>query len=134
MIRTAQCSCGVLRVEAEGDPVTVVACHCRECQRRTGSVFGVGAYYPRDNIRVSGQSKVYIRNAAEDRKFTSHFCPTCGTSLYWYTDRHPAQIGVAIGGFCEPDFPAPVRSVWEQTKHHWVALPEGLEHYAQGRK
>lgn len=133
MIRTAQCSCGALRVEAEGEPAAVVACHCRECQRRTGSVFGVGAYYQRDYIRILGQSSVYVRDASEDRKFRTHFCPTCGSSLYWDTDRHPALIGVAVGGFCDPEFPAPSRSVWEQTKHHWVGLLPVSEHYLQGR-
>jgi hypothetical protein len=133
MIRTAQCSCGALRVEAEGEPVAVVACHCRECQRRTGSVFGVGAYYERARIRMSGQSSVYVRDAAEGRKFRTHFCPRCGTSLCWETDRHPAQVGIAVGGFCDPDFRAPSRSVWEQTKHHWISLPPELQHYSQGR-
>lgn len=134
MIRTAQCSCGVLRVEAEGDPAAVVACHCHECQRRTGSVFGVGAYYERDRLRIFGQSNVYVRDAAEGRKFRTHFCPMCGTSLYWDTDRHPALVGVAVGGFCDAMFPAPSRSVWEQAMHHWVELPLQSEHYLQGRR
>ena len=130
MIRTVRCSCGKLRVEADGDPAAVAACHCRECHLRTGSVFGVGAYYPRDRIRILGQSSIYVRDAAQGRKFRTHFCPTCGTSLYWDTDRHPAQVG----GFCDPEFPPPSRSVWEQTKHPWVGLPPGLEHYSQGRR
>ena len=95
-IRSAQCSCGAFRVEADGDPAAVVACHCRECQRRTGSVFGVGAYYPRELVRISGQSSLYVRDGAEGRKFRTHFCPTCGTSLYWDTDRHPALVGIAV--------------------------------------
>jgi hypothetical protein len=130
--RNAQCSCGALRVEAEDDPAAVVVCHCRECQRRTGSVFGVGAYYERNRIRLSGQSSVYIRDAQAGRKFRTHFCPVCGTSLYWYTDRHPTLVGIAIGAFCDPNFPAPARSVWEQTKHRWVSFPAGVDHYPQG--
>ncbi len=132
MTRIAQCSCGALRAEAEGDPAAVVACHCRECQRRTGSVFGLGAYYERDRVRLSGQSSVYVRDAQAGRKFRTHFCPACGTSLYWYTDRHPALVGIAVGAFCDPDFPAPARSVWERTKHPWVGLPRAVAHYQQG--
>jgi hypothetical protein len=45
MARTAHCCCGALRVEASADPDTVSACHCGECQRRTGSVFGVAAFF-----------------------------------------------------------------------------------------
>ena len=45
MTRTAHCSCGALRVEVSADPDAVGVCHCGECQRRTGSVFGVGAFF-----------------------------------------------------------------------------------------
>ena len=133
MIRIAQCSCSALRVTVEGEPAAVVACHCCECQHRTGSVFGVGAYYLRDHVQILGQASLYVRNAAEGRKFLTHFCPNCGTSLYWETDRHPALVGIAVGAFCDPDFPAPSRSVWEQTMHRWVGLPPAAEHYSQGR-
>jgi hypothetical protein len=133
IIRIAQCSCGALRIKAEGHPAAIVICHCRECQRRTGSVFGVGAYYQRDRVEITGHSSIYVRDAAEGRKFRTHFCPTCGTSLYWETDRHPVLIGVTVGAFCDPEFPVPSRSVWEQTKHHWVGLPASIEHYSQGR-
>jgi hypothetical protein len=96
-------------------------------------VFGVGAYYQRDQIRIFGQSSVYERDAAEGRKFRTHFCPVCGSSLYWDTDRHLTLVGVAVGGFGEPEFPAPSRSVWEQTMHQWVEVPTASEHYSQGR-
>jgi hypothetical protein len=46
--REAACSCGQLQVTVRGDPVRVAMCHCLECQRRTGSTFGVQAFYPRD--------------------------------------------------------------------------------------
>jgi len=131
--KTAQCSCGALRIEAEGDPAAVVACHCRDCQRRTGSVFGVGAYYERDCIRVQGRSSQYVRDAQEGRKFRTRFCPECGTSLYWDTDRHPTLVGIAVGGFCDPEFQRPTRSVFEQTMHRWVELPAEIEHYQRSR-
>jgi hypothetical protein len=38
-----------------------------------------------------------------------------------------------VGGFADPKFPAPVRSVWEQTRHAWVELPDAVQHFAQGR-
>lgn len=47
MIRIAQCCCGALRAEATGEPAFAGACHCPECQRRTGSPFGVSTYFPK---------------------------------------------------------------------------------------
>jgi hypothetical protein len=61
MARTAYCSCGALRVDVSGEPEAVVACHCGECQRRTGSVFGVGAYYKKEHVHAEGPHRIYER-------------------------------------------------------------------------
>jgi hypothetical protein len=129
MTRTAQCCCGALNVEAEGEPIAVIACHCRECQRRTGSPFGVGAYFDKRQIRASGRSRVYQRDGQEGRKLQIHFCPNCGTSLYWGLDLRPDWIGVAVGAFTDSDFPAPTRSVWEESRHGWVAFAHDPQHF-----
>jgi hypothetical protein len=70
------------RVEVSADPDAVVACHCGECQRRTGSVFGVGAYFKKEHVRVEGPYNIYIRDGRERRKLKNHFCPTCGTTVF----------------------------------------------------
>jgi hypothetical protein len=54
--QAATCSCGQLKATCEGRPGRVVACNCSWCQRRTGSPFGVGAYFPRSQVRISGNS------------------------------------------------------------------------------
>jgi hypothetical protein len=133
MSRRAQCSCGALSVEIEGEPAGVVACHCVACQRRTGSVFGVGAYYARDQLALSGPATQYTRPTDAGHTFTSYFCPTCGTSVYWHSGKNPGMIGVAVGAIADPHFPAPARSVWERAKHDWVELDAAQAHFPQGR-
>jgi hypothetical protein len=56
--RKAACSCGQLRLIADGDPIRVSICHCHECQRRTGSVFGVQARFDAEQLRTEGRSLV----------------------------------------------------------------------------
>jgi hypothetical protein len=80
MSRIAQCSCGSLRAEANGEPVLVHVCNCTECQRRTGSVFLVNSFFPKSEVHTQGPSKVYIRDGQEGRKLRLHFCPECGTT------------------------------------------------------
>ena len=133
MTRTAHCSCGALRVEASADPDAVGACHCGECQRRTGSVFGVGAYFKQEQLRTEGSYNTYVRDAPEGRKVRNHFCPTCGTTVFWEADLRPGLVGVAVGAFVERDFPRPTRSVWEEAKQDWVAFAHDLPHLPQGR-
>jgi hypothetical protein len=131
MIRTAHCCCGSLRVEASGEPKFVVACHCTECQRRTGSVFGVGAYYPKAQITVQGTSNLYVRDGQSGHKLRIHFCPDCGTSVYWEAEFRPDYYGVAVGAFADPQFPLPVRSVWEQTRHPWLVFGHNPDGFVQ---
>jgi hypothetical protein len=52
---------------------------------------------------------------------------------HWIRAWHPTTIGVAVGAIAGPEFPPPVRSVWEQSMHHWVTMPEGVQHFARGR-
>ena len=73
-MRVAQCCCGSLKVEVDGEPAVVSLCNCIECQRRTGSPFGVGAYYEAAQVRTSGDSKVYQREV-EGRGCAFTFAP-----------------------------------------------------------
>lgn len=125
--RRASCLCGQLTVEVEGDPVRISICHCLGCQRRTGSVFGAQARWPRAQVRVDGYASEYVF-AFPTLPSSTHFCfcPRCGSTVYfWAGSEH---IAVPVGAFADPDFPAPRVSVWEDHMHPWVGLPDGIEH------
>lgn len=118
--RVARCACGDLQATLAGDPDFVVACHCLECQRRTGSVFGVGAYYSRERITSAGTYRTYSRPGSTGSALHFHFCERCGSTVFWELEVRPQHIGVAVGALGDPAFSAPVRSVWEETRHSWV--------------
>jgi hypothetical protein len=127
--RRASCSCGQLTVEAEGDPVRVSICHCLACQRRTGSVFGMQARWRREQVRIEGDATEYVRTSDEGAERSFFFCPRCGATVYYQLE--PEHIGVPVGAFADPNFPAPRLSVWEDCMHPWVGLPDGIEHMGQ---
>jgi hypothetical protein len=131
MHRIAHCSCGSLRVETTGEPTLLHACHCRECQRRTGAPFGVSAFFEKTEVRAEGASKIYIRDGQEGRKLRLHFCPECGTTVYGEAELRPDHISVAVGAFADPCFPAPTRSIWEDFRHSWVAFGHDLAHFSE---
>ena len=133
MERRAQCQCGALSVAAEGEPESIVMCNCQACQRRTGSVMGVVAYYPRGQVRITGSAERFERAAASGGAVIGYFCGTCGSTVYIESARHPTAIGVAVGAFADPDFPAPQRSVWDETRHGWLTGPDGIPHFIRGR-
>jgi hypothetical protein len=124
--RQASCSCGQLRVACEGEPVRVSICHCLACQKRTGSIFGVQARFPKDAVKVEGTATEYVRIADEGGRVTLRFCPACGATVFYELEVLPGFVGVPVGGFADPSFPAPKVSIYEARRHTWADMP-GLD-------
>ena len=129
MTRMAHCCCGSLRAEASGEPALVAACHCTLCQRRTGSPFGVSTYFRKQQVRTEGTSKVYVHTSDSGRKIEAHFCPDCGSTVFWNAEIFPDLIGIAFGAFADPTVPWPTVSVWEATRHPWVTFDHQLDRF-----
>jgi hypothetical protein len=108
----------------------VVACNCRACQRRTGAPFGVGVYFPKSVVTLKSEPRRWSRIADSGRQLTNHFCPDCGTTVYWTLEMRPDHWGVALGCLstkvAEPD-----RAIWLATKHDWVRFPEHWPQYQE---
>jgi hypothetical protein len=85
----------------------------------------------RTQISVSGASQRYTRAADSGNSVTFHFCPACGSTVYWELGGFPDLIAVALGMFADPAYPPPKVSVWESTRHAWTqniaACP--MEHF-----
>jgi hypothetical protein len=126
-VRRAECSCGRLSVTVTGDPVRISICHCLECQKRTGSLFGAQARWPRAQTVIEGPSHEWSRTGDEGTTARFHFCPTCSAIVYYRMDAMPDFIAVPIGAFADPDFPMPKVSVYDNRRHRWLDLPEGME-------
>ncbi len=127
--RTASCSCGQLRIEVQGEPRGVGVCHCLACQRRTGSVFAALAGFA-PPYEVFGEATEYVRTGDQGARFRFRFCSVCGTNLFHTEEGYEERgVSVAVGGFGDPDFPAPQDSVYDCRRHGWVRLPDGIRSY-----
>lgn len=119
---TARCSCGELTVHATSRPLKVSACHCKSCQRRTGSAFGVAAFYRREDVIAKGASHTYVRTGESGKALTFHFCRACGSTVYWFPDFRPGLVAIAFGCLNETDGIALDQSVYETHTYPWVNL------------
>ena len=128
--RVASCSCGQLQARVSGEPVRVSVCHCLACQRRTGSVFGAQARFPREAVTVVGASAEYVRIGDEGTKATFRFCPSCGATVYYTLKGLPEAIAIPGGAFADPAFAPPTFSGYEERMHSWVSMPSGIERMA----
>jgi len=126
--RLASCSCGQLTAKVAGEPVRVSICHCLACQRRTGSVFGQQARFRREQVSLSGVATEYVRVGDEGSRIRFHFCPACGSTVYYELEGLDEYFAIPVGAFADPAFPTPSFSVYESRKHGWVVPPAGAEH------
>ena len=80
-------------------------------------------------MHTEGPSTVYLRGSDSGRKIEIHFCPDCGSSVFWYAEFAPDLIGIAFGMFADPSMPSPTLSVWEATRHPWVTFDHQLDRF-----
>ena len=128
--RVASCSCSKLRVTTPLVPIRTSICHCFECQKRTGSAFGFQARFAKVDVEIEGASLMFTRKGDSGGEINFFFCQTCGSTVYWRLNSAPEYVIVAAGNFADLSFPAPVFSVYEDRCHHWVTVPEEIEHMA----
>ena len=132
--RTAACRCGQRCATVTGDPVRVSVCHCLNCKKRSGSAFAVQARWPKTQATIEGASKTFVIVADSGNKATFHFCPECGSDVYYeidgkFDDKFNDLIAIPLGTFDDPFFGTPEYSVWEGRKHAWVEITGDLEHF-----
>jgi hypothetical protein len=128
--RTASCACGQLRLVVHGDTLGTGVCHCRACQRRTGSVFATLAAFAAP-WEVHGAATEYVRSGDSGGRYRFRFCPTCGSTVFHTDEADDRTVHVAVGAFADPGFPPPQDSVFDELRHPWVQLPPGTKAYAR---
>ena len=131
--RTASCRCGQLKATVTGEPVRVSVCHCLNCKKRSGSAFAVQARWPKDDMAIEGRSKTFVIVADSGNRATFHFCPECGSDVFYtidgkFDDKFDDLIAIPLGAFDDPFFLRPSFSVWESRKHDWLEITGDVEH------
>jgi hypothetical protein len=71
---------------------------------------------------------VYVRVGDEGSQVTFHFCPKCGSTVYYELQGLGEFLAIPVGAFADPSFPAPRVSVYESRMHSWVVPPPAAEH------
>lgn len=128
MKHKASCSCGQLTLAYDGEIKRISLCHCFECQKRTGSLFGVMTKVAKSKTVAKGESTIFHRKGDDNKDTISfHFCPKCGSTVYWESPWLGDNYAVAVGTFCDPKLPMPAKQVYGNRKHHWLTLPESVE-------
>ena len=122
--QTGGCQCGAVRYEVTGQPLAMMACHCTECQRQSGSAFGMSMSVNTDDVRVDGTLKSFTRKADSGGEVTGFFCPECGTRIYHQSPMAPGRINIKPGTLDDTSWVAPKGHLWLAFGQKWLTLPD----------
>ncbi|MEJ0023279.1 MAG: GFA family protein [Alphaproteobacteria bacterium] len=111
----AECNCGQLRAMCDGKPVRVSVCHCLNCKKRTGSAFAWNASYSLTQVKTEGQFHSYSRKTDSGRTNTYHFCPQCGSTVFYDVEMRPGTVSIPAGAFADDAFDRPTVEVFRSS-------------------
>jgi hypothetical protein len=123
-----RCTCGEVRYRLKAKPLFVHCCHCRWCQRETGSAFVLNALIETDNVElVSGEPMVVDTPSESGKGQKISRCPKCHVALWSvYSGAGPKFRFVRVGTLENPDACPPEIHIFTESKQPWVVIPEGV--------
>lgn len=116
------CSCGKVRYSADAEPVFTGLCHCRSCQKTTGTSFSVVVAIPASALNVTGEVKVYDSKGDSGQGTHSSFCPNCGSPLFGTADVMQGVAMIRAGTMDDSSWVKPAMEIYCDSKMPWVAL------------
>lgn len=131
------CLCGALRYSVSAPPVRVTFCHCRFCQRATGSAYLVEPIFERTAFAVLGDAPAVYehRSTGSGKLVRVHFCSTCGTKTHLLFERFPDVVGVYGGTFDVPDWfdraAEGTRHIFLEAAQIGTVIPAGVPTYRE---
>ncbi len=129
---TGRCNCGIVQFEVSEAPVGAAYCHCRRCQRRTGTAFSLSARARPGSFRVvAGQDRLKAWKPGDG--WEKWFCGDCGSAIFTRDPADPDQVGVRMGAFDEDPGVRPHHHQFVAYAAPWDPIPDdGLPRYPEG--
>ena len=120
------CACGALRYRLSSPPMFVNCCHCRDCQRQTGTAFVLNALIERDRVEVvRGEPRPTQVPTDSGQRHLTFRCPECQTAVWSEFGERALIRFVRVGTLDEPSRVAPDVHIYVRSKLPWVGLPPG---------
>ncbi len=129
-LREGGCQCGALRYRLRGEALALTVCHCTECQRQSGSAFGMSLIVPTQSFQLlTGEPKIFSRSSDSGRLVHCAFCPTCGTRIYHSPEAMKGSVNIKPGTLDDTSWLEPGLHVWTKSRQPWFSIPEGIRSF-----
>jgi len=117
---TGGCACGAIRYSCSGNSVASFNCHCRACQRYTGSAFISASLYPADTFALTqGTTSKYISQGDNGADITREFCGECGSPVVTRLSRMPQVVGIPAASMDDPSVHKPTMDLFTSCAQPW---------------
>lgn len=129
------CLCGAVRFFTTQSPLRTLACHCKFCQKVTGSAYFAESMFPIKAVQFNdGKMNCYEHiSDGSNKKVFVHFCPNCGTTVSLTFERWPDIRGISRGCYDDPNAVTVSSHIWTRFAQSGTALPEGVDCFVEAR-
>jgi hypothetical protein len=124
---TGGCVCGQLRYALTGAPLLAYACHCHDCQKRSGSAFTLSVVIRTADLQVSGEVQAHRYSGPNGRELEHSSCPQCLVRVWVYALAAPDYASVRAGSFDDTSWIVPIAQSWVESAIPWAVMP-GVRH------
>ena len=121
------CLCGAVRYRSQAEPVMQVICHCKTCQKNSGSAFSMNVAVPQDTLELEGDEprRYEDRSGSSGQPFFRQYCGKCGSHVYSHGAAYGALAFIKAGTLDDATWLTPSVHIWCAEKLPWVQIPEG---------
>ncbi|PCH50676.1 MAG: hypothetical protein COC20_06380 [Cellvibrionales bacterium] len=123
------CQCGNITYQLLEPPLLVAACHCKQCQKLSTSVFSITAVVKTESVKFSGELKQWERLADSGNKNYAKFCPNCGNRIYHFNPDTPETIKLKPSNLSDTTILNPSMHIWVSEKQKWFQIPDGVKQF-----
>jgi hypothetical protein len=123
------CLCGAVRYTVNAEPALVGICHCRDCQKFTGSAFSFLVAVPLAALEIEGDLKTFAKPGDSGQPITRRFCPECGSSIGEEAFTRPGLLLINGGTLDDPGVVTPTLEIYCSRELAWARLDCGTERF-----
>ncbi len=131
MALKGSCLCGSVSYTASADPVMVAACHCKDCQKQTGTTYSVIVGVPADSVDMNGDLKTYTTTGESSKAVNRQFCGNCGSPVVTDAEVAPGLVFIKAGTLDEAPGLKVGAKIWCDSKADWTDLDANTPEFAK---
>jgi len=128
---TGSCMCGLVSYTMSAEPLLSAICHCRDCQKQTGTSFSLVLGIPRDSFKITGDLSTYETIGMSGSKVKRKFCGNCGSPMYSDADAFEGLLFVKSGTLDDPSGLVPTMEIFCDDAQEWCKFAVQLDRVAK---